>query len=63
METSSIKCEIDKYSNHKQYVFSFNVHLWDSQAAETVRLALKQKRSEVKASDINPLPMQTVIKL
>uniref|UniRef100_A0A914DDL0 Uncharacterized protein n=1 Tax=Acrobeloides nanus TaxID=290746 RepID=A0A914DDL0_9BILA len=60
IDTSLINCTKDDYSNEPRYVFSFFVRLWDSLAAETVRLALKQKDIEAKASDILPLPMQMI---
>jgi hypothetical protein len=60
MDSETISCSLDEYSNEPRYIFSFFVRLWDSLAAETVKLALKQKGIEAKSSDILPLPMQMV---
>uniref|UniRef100_A0A914R5J5 Uncharacterized protein n=1 Tax=Panagrolaimus davidi TaxID=227884 RepID=A0A914R5J5_9BILA len=58
--TSSLNCSRDEYSNEHRHVLSFHVKLWDSLAAETVKLALTQKSIETKISDILPLPMLLV---
>uniref|UniRef100_A0A914Z1I1 Uncharacterized protein n=1 Tax=Panagrolaimus superbus TaxID=310955 RepID=A0A914Z1I1_9BILA len=60
MDTSSVKCTQDKYSNFNRFALKFYIQLWDSDAAKVVQLSLKQKGFEVEASDIIPLPMQMV---
>ena len=60
MDTASINCIKDDYSDEHRHVFRFHVKLWDSTAAQVVQLALKQKNINVNASDILPLPMQMV---
>uniref|UniRef100_A0A914C6A7 Uncharacterized protein n=1 Tax=Acrobeloides nanus TaxID=290746 RepID=A0A914C6A7_9BILA len=56
----SVNCTFDDYASDNRYIFQFGVQIWNSDAAETVRIALKQKGVEVKISDILPLPMQMV---
>uniref|UniRef100_A0A914PLV1 Uncharacterized protein n=1 Tax=Panagrolaimus davidi TaxID=227884 RepID=A0A914PLV1_9BILA len=60
MDTNSVKCVKDKYSNVDRFAFSFYVKVWDSDAAKAVQLKLKQKGFKAEASDIIPLPMQIV---
>uniref|UniRef100_A0AC34FYK9 Uncharacterized protein n=1 Tax=Panagrolaimus sp. ES5 TaxID=591445 RepID=A0AC34FYK9_9BILA len=60
IDISTINCKKDEYSDVHRYVLNFYLKLWDSAAARTVELALKQKNFTVRASDILPLPMQMV---
>lgn len=60
LDTSSIKCDVDDYGDGNHHAFTFSLLLWDSLAAETVQLALRQKGIEARASDIIPMPMQMV---
>jgi hypothetical protein len=60
MNSSSINCDINGYSDDERYVVTFLVKIWDFYAAETVRLALHRKGIKVEIDDILPLPMQWV---
>uniref|UniRef100_A0A914R5D9 Uncharacterized protein n=1 Tax=Panagrolaimus davidi TaxID=227884 RepID=A0A914R5D9_9BILA len=61
MDPKTIVCDKDEFSANEHYIFTFNIQLWDTLAANTIQLALKQQKGiDIKTADIHPLPMQNV---